>query len=122
MKVSCEHTHSLVVSSVKKFHTRILNTPYECMNAGFVWKKPRVFSVRQVGLVSWSDGAQVAFHLNQYRKRQDVVQAIRTTRFVGGKTNTAEALRLLRTEIFQVTHLRTKSTSVHEMTIFGWCT
>ncbi len=50
----------------------------------------------------WSDGAEVGFTLDQYKKQQDVVQAIRTIEFQGGKTNTAQALRLLRTQVFQV--------------------
>ncbi len=56
----------------------------------------------QVALVYWSDGAEVGFTLDQYKKQQDVVQAIRTIEFQGGKTNTAQALRLLRTQVFQV--------------------
>ncbi len=59
----------------------------------------------------WSDGAEVGFTLDQFDKQQDVVQAVKTIEFQGGKTNTADALRLLRTRVFQVSH---------ERGILGW--
>ena len=38
--------------------------------------------------------------LNQYTEKQDVIQALRRIRFVGGRTNTFEALKLATREIF----------------------
>lgn len=55
----------------------------------------------RVGLIYWSDSAFVAFHLNQYPTRQDVIQAITYAPYLGGKTNTAAGLQLLRETAFQ---------------------
>jgi collagen type VI alpha len=54
----------------------------------------------RVGLVYWSDEAFVGFNLTAYSTRQDVIQAVQGTPYVGGRTNTASALRLLRRSMF----------------------
>jgi collagen type VI alpha len=56
----------------------------------------------RVGLVYWSDDAYVGFHLNAYSTRQDVIQAIQDTPYIGNRTNTAAALRILRRTMFLV--------------------
>lgn len=58
----------------------------------------------RVGLIYWSDQAVVGFRLDRYDNRQDVIQAISYSPYLGGKTNTAAALRLLRQDVFQVNH------------------
>jgi collagen type VI alpha len=58
----------------------------------------------RVGLLYWSDDAQIGFHLNQYSTRQDVIQAIRKIPYLGNRTNTAAALRTLRREMFTLEH------------------
>lgn len=55
----------------------------------------------RVGLIYWSDSAFVAFNLSDYTTRQDVIQAITYAPYLGGKTNTAAGLQLLRQEAFQ---------------------
>lgn len=55
----------------------------------------------RVGLCYWSSDAYVGFNLNQYTTRQDVIQAVRTIPYIGNRTNTAAALRLLRRTMFQ---------------------
>ncbi len=53
-----------------------------------------------VAMMYWSDNAEVNFNLNDYHSKQDVIQAIRGTPFIGGRTHTADALRKLREIIF----------------------
>jgi len=47
----------------------------------------------RIGAVKWSDGAEVQFQLNEYRSKQDVIMALRRITFMGGKTNTADAIQ-----------------------------
>ena len=56
-------------------------------------------SVR-VGALLYSTSVQVGFHLNKYSTKNDVVQAIGNLPYMYGSTNTADALKLLRTEMF----------------------
>jgi len=49
-------------------------------------------SVSRIGLVSFSDSANMEFHLNTYRERTDLLQAI-NVQYVGGTTNTSDAIR-----------------------------
>ena len=44
------------------------------------------------------------FHLNSYDNKHDVQQAIQYMRFVGGRTHTAQALRLARESSFTAAH------------------
>jgi len=56
----------------------------------------------RVGLVYWSNDAFVAFKLNDYGQvKQDVVEAIRRVPYLGNRTHTAAALRLLYDTVFQ---------------------
>ena len=50
----------------------------------------------RVGLIYWSDSAALQFPLNRFSNRQDVIQAIKRTPFMGERTNTASALRMLK--------------------------
>jgi collagen type VI alpha len=54
----------------------------------------------QVGAVKWSDEGEIQFHLNQYKSQQDVIQALRHIQFVGGRTHTSAALRLMKDDMF----------------------
>ena len=57
-------------------------------------------SLTRVGLVKFSDQAQLTFNLAQYTSVQQVVRAINNTDHVGGLTNLADALRVTRTTVF----------------------
>ncbi|CAH1783538.1 unnamed protein product [Owenia fusiformis] len=50
----------------------------------------------RVGLVRFSDGGQVMFHLNSYNRRSDILNAISSVDYVKGATNTARGLELMR--------------------------
>jgi len=56
----------------------------------------------RVGLIYWSDEAYVGLYLNQYTNQQDVIAAIQRVPYIGGRTDTAAALRLLRQVVYQV--------------------
>ncbi len=49
----------------------------------------------RVGVVKFSDAAEMQFSLDTYSRQQDVVHAIRRMAFVGGRTHTASALETL---------------------------
>lgn len=55
----------------------------------------------RIGLITYSDNAAVRSYLNQYARKEDILQLIRSQLWIQGKTNTAEALRIMRTEVFQ---------------------
>ena len=54
----------------------------------------------QIGVVVFSESAQLEFALNSYATKQDVCTAIENIPYVGATTNTPEALRITRTECF----------------------
>lgn len=54
----------------------------------------------RVGLIKFSDSAEVQFQLNTYNSKQDVFEHIRRVEFVGGRTNTADALRIMHEGMF----------------------
>jgi len=49
-------------------------------------------------LVSFSDYAEVRFHLNTYQERKDVLNALSFAE-VGGRTNTQDALRMVHEDV-----------------------
>ena len=49
----------------------------------------------QVGVIVFSSSANVQFRLNTYSNRNSLTAAVNNTRYVGGGTNTADALTLL---------------------------
>ena len=55
----------------------------------------------RVGLIYWSDYAYVGFLLNQYTTRQDVIQAIRNIPYIGGGSDTTDALTIFRSTLIQ---------------------
>lgn len=57
-------------------------------------------SQTRIGVVSWSDSADVDFNLNKYTNKQDVLQALQYIKYNGGRTNTAAALFHTRTQLF----------------------
>lgn len=56
----------------------------------------------RVGAVAFADDVQPAFNLSQYTTNQQVQEAIRRIRYVRGTTNTAAAIRYVRTFMFTV--------------------
>ncbi|CAD5110740.1 DgyrCDS110 [Dimorphilus gyrociliatus] len=54
----------------------------------------------RVGLLKYSDSAAIEFQLNTYKSKQDVLEHIRRVEFVGGRTHTAEALRVMHQTMF----------------------
>ncbi|ELT92983.1 hypothetical protein CAPTEDRAFT_220507 [Capitella teleta] len=54
----------------------------------------------RVGVVTYGDNANVRFNLNTYPDKQDVMQAIDGITYSRGRTNTADALRVARTQMF----------------------
>jgi len=55
----------------------------------------------RISLITYSDNAAVRFHLNQFSRKEDIIQVVKSQLWIQGKTNTAEALRLARTDVFQ---------------------
>ena len=53
-----------------------------------------------VAMVTFSDVAEVQFHLNHHESRPEIKDAIDKVKYARGTTNTADALRVLRTEVF----------------------
>ena len=58
----------------------------------------------RVGVIVFSDSATVKFHMNTYKTKQDILQAIETIDYIRGKTNIADVLRKMRTEMFTVSY------------------
>ena len=52
------------------------------------------------GAVTWSDRGKLEFDMDEYTTTHDVVQAIRRFAFVGGRTNTYNALSIARYSVF----------------------
>lgn len=55
----------------------------------------------RMALVVFSNKATVRFHLDTFTSHDDLIQNLSATPYAYGRTNTAAALRLLRTEIFK---------------------
>lgn len=54
-----------------------------------------------VGAIIYSTYAKIQFHLNQYRSKQSVLDAIENIPYVYGSTNTYEGLNIARTQMFK---------------------
>lgn len=54
-----------------------------------------------VALMTFNDVTKIQFDLNQYHRKQDVMQAVEYVKFKGGKTNTATMFELMITEVFR---------------------
>ena len=61
---------------------------------------PIEFNRARVALVTYSDTAKIHFALNRYSSKREILNALSFGR-VGGRTNTAAALRLLRQEVYR---------------------
>ncbi len=53
-----------------------------------------------VGLVYWSDNSETGFYMNQYYTREEVIINLYRVPFLGGRTHTSSALKLLRESVF----------------------
>ncbi len=58
--------------------------------------------------MTFSDDAQRKFGLNEYRTRNDAVTAVRSIPYRMGRTNTADAIRFARTNMFSPGNMTTK--------------
>ncbi|KAK2165643.1 hypothetical protein LSH36_47g02029 [Paralvinella palmiformis] len=56
-------------------------------------------SMSRVGVLTYSDEANIKIQLNEYNSTRSIINAMNLP-YTGGTTNTAEALRVLRTEMF----------------------
>ena len=56
----------------------------------------------RIGVITYSDDAIFRFSLNQYSSKKDTLTAIDRIPYTSGKTNTAEALALLSSDMFTV--------------------
>ena len=54
-----------------------------------------------VSMMTFNDVSRIHFDLNQYNRKQDVMQAVEYVKFKGGKTNTAAMFELMFTEVFR---------------------
>lgn len=54
----------------------------------------------RVGVMTYSDDSYIHFNMNTYHSKEDVLQAIENIQWTRGKTNTADALRKMRTQMF----------------------
>ena len=55
----------------------------------------------QAALILYSDNAWIEYNLTTYRKEEDILNATRRVRYLYGATNTADALRVMRTTVFK---------------------
>ena len=55
----------------------------------------------RVGALRFSDGVVPQFFMDDYTKRADILKAITRVDYIGGTTNTAGALKILREEMFK---------------------
>ena len=56
----------------------------------------------RVGVIVFSDQATVKFHMNTFKSKQDVLQAIEMIEYTRGVTNIADTLKTMRTQMFTV--------------------
>lgn len=54
----------------------------------------------RVGLILFSNKARNIFYLNTYKSKGDILAAIQGLEYIGGNTNTSDALKVLKTEQF----------------------
>lgn len=54
----------------------------------------------RIGVITYGDTSTVRFQLNTYPNKQDVLQAIDSITYSRGRTNTQEALNIMRTQMF----------------------
>ena len=54
----------------------------------------------RIGVISYADDAIFRFSLDQYSSKKDILTAIDRLPYTGGKTNTADALEMLTTDMF----------------------
>ena len=54
-----------------------------------------------ISFMTYNDVSKIHFDLNQYHRKQDVLQAVEYVKFNGGKTNTAAMFELMFTEVFR---------------------
>ena len=54
----------------------------------------------RVGVLSYSTFVHVEFHLNDCNTTQDIMEAIGAIRYRSGATNTADGLKIMRTQMF----------------------
>lgn len=55
----------------------------------------------RIGVIVFGNDAEVKFHLNSYNNKPDILRAISRIQYSYGRTNTADALKLMRTEMFR---------------------
>lgn len=55
----------------------------------------------RVGVLTYSTMANVEFNLKTHRTRHSLLKAIAKVQYTGGSTNTADALRVMRTKMFR---------------------
>ena len=54
----------------------------------------------RIGAVLYSTDVKIQFHLNEYRTKEDVIDAVRKIPYVYGSTNTYGGLNVMRTQMF----------------------
>ena len=79
----------------------------------FYWNHLKAFAMKiieklevslektRVAVVRFANSARVDFHLNSFDSSRKVMEAIGNTGYLGGKTNTSGALRVMRKEVYQ---------------------
>ncbi|KAK3611945.1 hypothetical protein CHS0354_014020 [Potamilus streckersoni] len=74
----------------------------------FVYNFARQFAIGVnnvlFSLITYSSSVNVRFYFNTYTSRNNVLNAIQNTSYIGLGTNTSDALHVARTEIFQTQH------------------
>ncbi|KAK3611942.1 hypothetical protein CHS0354_014016 [Potamilus streckersoni] len=74
----------------------------------FVYNFARQFAIGVnnvlFSLITYSSSVNVRFYFNTYTSRNNVLNAIQNTSYIGLGTNTSDALHVARTEIFQTRH------------------
>lgn len=57
-------------------------------------------SKTRVALIYFSDNSEIHFDLNDYERKEDVLQAVKSIPYLQGRTNIASALKQVRESIF----------------------
>ena len=58
----------------------------------------------QIGAVIFSENAELVFPLNGFDQREDIIEALLNMAYIGGQTNTPDALSITRTQCFSTSN------------------
>ena len=86
-----DQSTSIVVENYENWYVNVLGFASSVAGAF-----PIAPDLTQVGLMKFSSGVEVVFHLNEHGDRESLLRAIQSVDINGGDTNIAAALRAAR--------------------------